>query len=132
LYAYPDLTIVCGEQRFHDEQRDVLLNPTVLIEVLSPSTEAFDRGRKFARYQQIASLPDYVLVAQDEPRIEHYVRQANDRWLLSVATGLAGSLTVASLDATLPLAEVYDGIVFPPLPPQHPDVDAAAPPTGSS
>lgn len=113
LFSYPDLSVVCGEPRFHDEHRDVLLNPTLIVEVLSLSTERFDRGRKFAQYQQIESLSDYVLVAQDEPRVEHYVRQEGSRWLLSTATDLEGSIHIASIDCTLLLSEVYDKVTFP-------------------
>jgi len=113
LYAYPDLSIVCGEPQFHDEHQDVLTNPTVLVEVLSPSTEAYDRGRKFIQYQRIASLTDYILVAQEEPRLEHYARQGGNQWLLSSAAGLDGSLAIGSLGCTLRLAEIYDKVRFP-------------------
>ena len=78
MYAYPDLMIACGQPRFHDQRGDVLLNPTVIFEVLSPSTEKYDRGEKFRRYRtQIESLQDYVMVSQDKPRIEHHQRQAH-------------------------------------------------------
>src|SRR5438552_6841429 len=81
LYAYPDLMIVCGEAKFHDEQGDVLLNPTVIFEVLSPSTEKYDRGEKFRRYRtEIESLQDYVLVSQDQFRVEHHHREADGAW----------------------------------------------------
>jgi len=113
LFSYPDVSVVCGEPRFHDEHRDVLVNPTLIVEVLSPSTERFDRGRKFAQYQQIESLTDYLLVAQDEPRVEHYVRQEGGRWLLSTATGREDTLHLASIGCTLPLSEVYDKVDFP-------------------
>ena len=102
LFAYPDLSVVCGEPVFHDEKRDVLINPTVLIEVLSPSTEAFDRGKKFAQYQHLTSLTDYLLIAQDEARIDHYTRQSDDQWLLSIAQGSGAEVYIASLDCTLP------------------------------
>ena len=76
LYAYPDLVVVCGPSQYHDQARDVLLNPTVIVEVLSPSTEAFDRGEKFRRYRAwLPALTDYLLVAQDRPLIDHYHRQ---------------------------------------------------------
>lgn len=112
LFAYPDLSVVCGEPRFHDSKRDVLVNPTVLFEVLSSSTEAYDRGKKFAQYQEIESLTDYVLIAQDEPRIEHFRRQPDDQWLLTVATGLASKIRLASIECTLSLSEVYDRVKF--------------------
>ncbi len=86
-YHYPDVAVVCGTPQFEDAQVDTLLNPTLLIEVLSPSTEAYDRGSKFALYRKIASLREYLLVAQDQPNIERYVRQG-DVWILSEAVGL--------------------------------------------
>jgi len=114
LYSYPDLIVICGEPQFHDEYRDVLLNPAVIIEVLSPSTEAFDRGEKWSRYQSwLPSLTHYVLVSQAKPQLEHFLRQPNDEWLYSSVKELAGSLQLASIDCTLRLAEVYDRIVFP-------------------
>ena len=83
LFAYPDLVVVCGALQFHDQARDVLLNATVIVEVLSPSTEAFDRGEKFRRYRTwLPTLTDYVLVAQDRPLIDHYHRQEDGTWAL--------------------------------------------------
>ena len=115
LFAYPDSTVVCGEARFHDEHRDVLINPRVVTEVLSPTTERYDRGKKFLRYQQNASLTDYVMIAQAYPSVEHYARRANGSWLYSVTTELTASVTLESIECRLPLAEVYDRIVFPEL-----------------
>jgi len=112
LFAYPDLTIVCGERRYHDLKRDVLLNPIALFEILSPSTAALDRGEKFLFYQELPSLKDYVLIAQDTPRIEHYSRSDNGLWFPTVAIGLQSSLALSSVAATLHLAEVYENIVF--------------------
>jgi len=121
LFSYPDLMVVCGEMQFHDEYRDVLLNPTVLIEVLSPSTEAFDRGEKWARYQTwLPSLTDYLLVSQSKPLIEHFLRQRNGSWLYFPVNGLDGRLHLPSIDCTLPLAEVYDRIAFPAEVPESP------------
>lgn len=113
LFSYPDLTIVCGEPVFHDEHRDVLMNPKVIFEVLSPSTEVFDRTKKFFRYQTIETFTDYVLIAQDEPRIEHLIRQPDGGWLLYVVAGLENSLHIASIDCTLTLRGVYANITFP-------------------
>lgn len=115
LFSYPDLVIVCGEPQFHDAYRDVLLNPTVIIEVLSPNTEAFDRGEKFRRYRLFnPALSDYVLVAQDQPLIEHFVRQEHGQWLLAASvSNLSGSVSLASIQCTLPLTNVYDRVVFP-------------------
>jgi Uma2 family endonuclease len=107
LYAYPDLSVVCGEPEFHDEKRDILTNPVLLVEVLSPSTEAFDRGRKFAMYQELESLTDYILVAQDEARVEHYARKSRDHWLLTIARGLESEIYIASLECALHLSQVY-------------------------
>jgi len=114
LYSYPDLVVVCGERQYHDQHRDVLLNPTVIIEVLSPSTEAFDRGEKWWRYQTwLPSLTDHVLVSQSRPLIEHYLRQPRRDWLYSSVDDLAGNLTLSSIGCTLRLREGYDRIVFP-------------------
>ncbi|MCI0490947.1 MAG: Uma2 family endonuclease [Blastocatellia bacterium] len=115
LYSYPDLLVVCGAMRFHDEYRDVLLNPQVIIEVLSPNTEAFDLGEKFRRYRTyIESLTDYVVVAQNQPVIEHFARQENGLWLIAApVSDLEESLTLASIDCTLRLADVYDRVTFP-------------------
>ena len=112
LYAYPDLSVVCGEPTFRDARRDVLLNPIVIFEVLSPSTEAFDRGKKLAQYQQIPSLKEYVLIAQDEPRIDHYVRRADNEWLVSIVVGMGAKVPLDSIDCTLLLSEVYDRVAF--------------------
>jgi Uma2 family endonuclease len=115
LFSYPDCTVVCGQPQFHDEHRDVLINPRVVIEVLSPTTERYDRGKKFLRYQQNSSMTDYVMIAQPYPSIEHYARQANGSWLYSVTTELTASVALESIECGLPLAEVYDRIVFPEL-----------------
>lgn len=113
LFSYPDLTIICDEPLFHDEHRDVLINPKVIFEVLSPSTEVFDRTKKFFRYQTIETFTDYILIAQDEPRIEHLIRQPDGGWTLYVYTGLENSFHIASIDCTITLRGVYAGINFP-------------------
>ncbi len=108
LYAYPDLMILCGQPRFHDDHGDVLLNPTVIFEVLSPSTEKYDRGEKFRRYRtEIDSLKDYVLVSQDKIGIEHHHREADGTWSSREITGPEGMLVLSSIDCHVPLAEVY-------------------------
>jgi Uma2 family endonuclease len=112
LYAYPDLTVVCGEPILHDDHGDVLLNPVVIFEVLSRSTEAYDRGEKFERYKTVETLTDYVLVSQDRPRLEHFSRQPDGTWSLKEVGGLDASLDIASINCRLPLAEVYDRIEF--------------------
>lgn len=113
LYAYPDLIVVCGEPLFHDKKGDVLLNPKVIFEVLSPSTEIYDRTEKFFRYQMLESFTDYVLIAQSEPRIEHFSRHPNSGWLFNLVKGLENNLSVASIECTLELARIYSGIEFP-------------------
>jgi Uma2 family endonuclease len=113
LFAYPDVSVVCGELQFHDAAKDVVTNPTVIFEVLSESTEAYDRGRKFQDYQLIETLTDYVMISQNEPCIEHYVRKPNDKWLLTTTKGLQGQVFIASIECTLLLSEVYDKIDFP-------------------
>ena len=107
LYAYPDLMVVCGQPGFHDEHGDVLLNPAVVFEVLSPSTEKYDWGEKFRRYRtEIDSLHDYVLVAQDRMLIEHH-READGTWSSTAITGRDGTLTLDSIECQIPLHEVY-------------------------
>jgi Uma2 family endonuclease len=108
LYAYPDLMIVCGEARFHDDKGDVLLNPTVIFEVLSPSTEKYDRGEKSLRYRtQIESLQDYVLVSQDKAQVEHHHRESDGTWTSNTVSGPENVLTLGSIDCNVPLAEIY-------------------------
>ena len=114
LLTFPDFTIVCGERKFLPRKLAVLLNPTVLFEILSESTAATDRIGKWRAYQEIESLRDYVLIAQKEPRIEHYARQADGRWLYQSVNGLNASLTLSGVPVTLHLAEVYRYVVFPP------------------
>lgn len=109
-YHYPDLAVVCDTLQFEDEHVDTLTNPTVVIEVLSPSTEAYDRGGKFANYRKIASLREYLLVAQDQAHIDHYLRQG-DAWLLTEAEGLDASITLDSIGCVLALREVYDKVL---------------------
>jgi Uma2 family endonuclease len=113
LYTYPDVTVVCGEPQYADEHGDILLNPTVIVEVLSPSTEAYDRGEKFEHYRRIASLTDYVLIAQDRMWAEHYVRQGDSQWLLSEASTLEHSIHLASIGCTLSLVDIYDKVSLP-------------------
>lgn len=105
-YHYPDVVVVCERPQFEDERADSLLNPTVVIEVLSPSTEAYDRGEKFGHYRKIASLREYLLVSQDKPHIERFVREG-DRWILTEAEGLDGTLPLDSIGCSLALREGY-------------------------
>ena len=106
-YSYPDVTVVCGEPRYGGERGKCLANPVLLIEVLSKSTEALDRGEKFALYRRIESLSGYLLVAQDKPRVEYYTRQADGLWLLSEINGVDALVKLNSLKIDLRLASVY-------------------------
>jgi len=113
LYLYPDIVIVCGERRFADDQADTLLNPTLIIEVLSKSTEAFDRGEKFTMYRRLASLQEYVLVSQNKAQVEVYRRQPGaDQWLFSEKAGLDASVRFESISCEILLAEIYRDIDF--------------------
>ena len=114
LFSYPDLTLVCGEPVFHDDHQDVILNPTVIIEVLSPRTEIYDRNIKLERYQNIKSLTDYILISQNRPCIEHYARQKGKRqWLFTIETDPAAEIDIASIKCKLKLAAVYNRVKFP-------------------
>lgn len=106
LYTYPDVSVACGELRFDDQVRDTLLNPVMLVEVLSDSSERYDRGEKFARYRTIPTLSDYVLIAQHAVAVEHFERQGNGTWLLR-PLGPGETLRLASLGVEVPLSEIY-------------------------
>jgi Uma2 family endonuclease len=112
LYSYPDLSVVCGEARFHDRYGDVLLNPVVIFEVLSPSAAAYDEGEKFLRYQTIDSLRAYVLVSQTSPLIRLYERDDNGNWRETIISGLDGVLRLVVMDCAIPLAEIYARVQF--------------------
>jgi len=113
LFSYPDLVVICGEPEYHDVMCDVVLNPKVILEVLSESTEAFDRGAKFLRMQTWnPTLTDYLLVSQDRPQIEHYTRQGDDSWSYRHSLGLEASVVLGSIACTLKIADVYDRVVF--------------------
>ena len=111
-YFYPDIGIVCEEPRFEDDVFDILLNPIVIVEVLSPSTEAYDRGDKFAHYRQLESLQEYILVSQDKVRVDHYVRHAA-QWILTDFQELDQQLPLTSIQYELPLQEIYENVPFP-------------------
>jgi len=110
LYTYPDASIVCGRPRFEDKELDVLLNPNVIVEILSKSTEAYDRGEKFAQYRTLDTLTDYLLLSQDKPRIEHFTRQQGGVWLFTESAGLDAVMAIESFQCQRPLAEVYDRV----------------------
>ena len=106
MYTYPDVVVVCGEPQLEDKHLDTLLNPTVIVEVLSESTAAFDRGRKFAHYQRIASLREYVLIEQEMVRVELYERQG-ESWLLTSREDPDASLELPAIGCSVPLREIY-------------------------
>jgi Uma2 family endonuclease len=109
-FTYPDVTVVCGKPQLQDEHFDILLNPTVLIEVLSDSTERYDRGRKAKHYRRIESLEEYLLVAQNEPRIEQYRRQSDRAWVFTEAFGLEERVALTSIACALDLRDVYQRV----------------------
>lgn len=112
LYTYPDVTILCGEARFDDERRDTLLNPTVIVEVLSESTKNYDRGVKFAHYRSLASLKDYLIIDQETPHAELHRPQPDGTWTIRDFDGLEMVVTLASINCEVKLAEIYEKIDF--------------------
>jgi Uma2 family endonuclease len=112
LFAYPDVTVVCGNLEYHDSKADVITNPVVIVEVLSDSTEAFDRGDKFINYRQIESLADYLLVSQTGCLVEHYTKLPDGKWILNPVSGLESEIEIRSIGCTLRLSEIYDKIEF--------------------
>ncbi len=113
LYTYPDVVAVCGEPLFRDGSRDVLLNPSLIVEVLSPSTEAFDRGAKFAHYRRLPSLREYVLIAQEEMRVEVYMAVDDGTWSLREYSDPNAEVPLTSVNVRLQLAEAYRLVEFP-------------------
>jgi len=116
LYTYPDVMAVCGERKYLDDKTDTLLNPTMIADVLSRTTEAYDRGDKFAQFRRLASLRKYVLISQDKVRVERYTRQ-DDEWLLKEFCGLDESLRLDSIDCEVSLRDIYAKVEFPPVRP---------------
>jgi Uma2 family endonuclease len=110
LYTYPDVSVTCGEPSFEDAELDVLLNPTLVVEVLSKSTADYDRGAKFEHYRTIPSLREVLFVAQDSVHVVHCVRQENGSWLLTETRDPEGRLTLASIEAELLVSEIYDKV----------------------
>ena len=121
LYTYPDASVFCDPIELDPGRTDVAVNPTLLVEVLSPSSEAYARGKKFGHYRQIASLREYVLVSQEEARVESFFKNDAGVWMLSEAVGMDATLPLASLGVSLSLREIFDKVVFEPvaLPPQQ-------------
>lgn len=112
LYAYPDVTVVCGEPELDDAEVDTLLNPTLIVEVLSRTTESYDRGVKFAYYRTLSSFAEYLVLAQDHVHAEHWVRQGNGGWLLTETDRREDVLELPSIGCTLALRDAYDRVVF--------------------
>ena|ERR1051325_1444691 len=110
-FFYPDVLVVCDRPQVADDQKDVLLNPLIVIEVLSESTAKYDRERKFLSYQEIDSLKEYVLVSQDSPRVEHYRREA-EHWVYTKSEGLEGTVALPSAGCEIPLREIYAQVDF--------------------
>ena len=115
-YTYPDVIVVCGEPQFLDETRDTLLNPSLIVEVLSPSTEARDRGRKFEYYCSVESVSEYLLVSSERVRAELYTRQPEGRWLLTAVNRMEDSLDLQSVGVHLALADLYEKVDLPAAP----------------
>ncbi len=111
-YFYPDVVVVCEEPRFEDDVFDTLLNPIIIVEVLSPSTEAYDRGEKLLHYQQLESLKEYILVSQDKVNVERYLRKPNE-WGYTSFRELDDVLPLTSIQCELPLQEIYERVTFP-------------------
>lgn len=110
LYTYPDVTVVCDKPRFHPKFRDTLMNPKAIVEVLSDSTEAYDREAKFAHYRKLPSLTEYLLVAQSGKQVEHYHRLETGQWLFTEYKGDGARVPLPALGVELPLAEIYEGV----------------------
>ena len=114
LYTYPDVLVVCEKPQFEDNMFDTLLNPRCLVEVLSDSTEKYDRGTKFAHYRKVPSLQEYILIAQDEPLVERHVRQPDGGWLMTEFRELTQVFPFTSIPVKIALADIYRGVEFPP------------------
>ena len=113
MFSYPDLVVICGEPIYHDDVKDIILNPQIIIEILSESTESFDRGDKFVRYRlRNPTLTDYLLVSQNAPVIEHYIKQEDGDWLLKEYHGADKNFTIEAVDVNAALGDVYDHIEF--------------------
>lgn len=112
LYTYPDVTVVCGDARFADQHHDTLLNPTVIVEVLSPSTAGYDRGETFEPYRKLDSLQEYLMIAQDRVHVEHHARQRDNQWLLSETNSVEDTMALPTLACRLSVEDIYDKVEF--------------------
>jgi len=114
LYTYPDVVVVCGEPQFEDDEVDTLLNPTLIVEVLSRTTEAYDRGEKFDHYRRLPSLEGYILIAQDQYRVERYLRQSgSEEWILTSFSDPQNTVPLSPIGCELTLAQIYLKVRFP-------------------
>jgi Uma2 family endonuclease len=120
-YVYPDVVVICGEPLFADEEFDILLNPTVIVEVLSPSTEARDRGDKLQYYGSLESVSDYLLIAQDKSRVDHYIKHSSSEWNLRVYAEFSDEIDLASIGCKLVVADIYAKVEFPRKPARLPE-----------
>jgi len=110
--AYSDISVICGEPIFAGNEYDTIINASVIIEILSASTEGYDRGVKFQNYRNMLTLQEYILISQDKPRIEGYTRQDNGKWLLTDTIGLESIHQIAAINCQLALTDVYEKITF--------------------
>ena len=111
-YFYPDVTVVCGERIFHKGKRDIVENPILLVEVLSESTKEYDKNDKFFTYQHIVSFQEYVLISQNQPAVQQYIRQADGSWKYLATIGIDSEVTFESVETTVSLSEIYDLVEF--------------------
>lgn len=112
FYTYPDVVVICGKPQFVDDQRDIIENPVMIVEVLSESTKHYDRGRKFESYRTLTSLVEYLTVAQDKVFIEQWTRQSDGHWLLSEYSDPAATVALHSINAQLRVADIYENVEF--------------------
>ena len=124
-FVYPDVLVVCGQPQFDARTRDrrIVVNPRVVVEVLSPSTEAYDRGDKFSGYREIESFEEYVLISQSEASVQTFFRQKEGTWLAAFYSGMQAVVTIRSLGIELPMTEIYAGVEFQPLPERVQEVE---------
>ena len=124
-FVYPDISIICGPPQFDpaDDRNETVTNPVAIVEILSPSTERYDRTRKFDQYRKCPTFREYVLIAQDEPRVETFFRQSDGSWLFNAWQGNDSLLKLLSISVEIPLADIYAGVEFP-NPPQAERADS--------
>lgn len=115
IYSYPDITVVCGKTKFENEKRRIVLNPSLIVEVLSPSTEGYDRGAKFESYRSIPSFQEYILIAQDRIYIEHHIRQPDGSWNFTEHHNLTDEITLPTIDCSLSLSDIYESVELQPF-----------------